>query len=152
MLVFAVAVVAVWGLAATLGAGFQRAGIAARQAEESSRFDGALRRSVRRVRPAFWASGAGLEIPPVADDAAWNLPWLDGSADRSLLISYRNRSLSVDDGATRYGIDGVDSLEISSLSAEDGAFAGVSLSYVRGGRRYVCDALLGSFSLVGGTE
>lgn len=86
--------------------------------------DDRFRECMARIRAPWWESAPAVET---ATDG-WKIAFLDGDHGKALIISWRDGSLIIDDGAYESRFPGFNSVRLETALAADGMPMGASLT------------------------
>ena len=124
MVVLSAIGIGVWAAVTVSSQSVTRSRASGRAAAELLQIDDRLRACVSRVCAPWWSPAPTIQ----GGGGSWSIPYLDGAADRSLGISWKDAALLIDDGATVSRYPGFTSASVAPALDADRRPFGVELA------------------------
>jgi hypothetical protein len=148
MVIFLVAIVSAWGLAATVSLNFAKTGGKAIGVERVLQFDAFFRESVSRVSIPFWAGTQWESL--YADTSHIIIPWLYGDRDKTFEIEFTDDAITAKTDSAAITVNGISLFALGVLKDASNANIGLEVRYAYDGVEYLTQALFGAWSLIPG--
>jgi type II secretory pathway pseudopilin PulG len=144
--IFSIALFALWAMSTRISTAYSTAQAASASAERAELLDRGLRSLCARVSLPFWAVLPDDVLSP--DGSRVSLPFLDGEANSTLVITHDEKEVLIDASGTKLRFEGISELKLSAIKSASGALAGLKADFISGGKEYSCRAPFSSISLV----
>jgi prepilin-type N-terminal cleavage/methylation domain-containing protein len=148
MVIFLIAICALWEVSIHAGAGFSSATKHGLTAARVSTIDRVLRMRLTEVTPPFWGDFSSTEVK----STEVSFPYYKDDLNKRLVLSYADHDLTIQEVDKSTVFHNIEAMEFDSVLNSAGSLVGIKVTYTIGLNTFSTKALFGSLSMTGTEE